>query len=57
MRGVEFAQVEKLAKALGLGPKALVAMAEGKYTPTVVLPKTGFFQANTFYGSRNGMTM
>jgi len=50
VRGADFAQVEKLAKALGLGPRALVAMAEGKYTPTVILPKTGFFQSNTTYG-------
>jgi glyoxylase-like metal-dependent hydrolase (beta-lactamase superfamily II) len=48
--GVDFAQVDKLAKALGLGPRALVAIAEGKYTPTVTLPKTGFFQSNTVYG-------
>ena len=50
VRGVAFAEVEKLAKALELGPKSLVAMAEGKYHPTVTLPKTGFFQANTTYG-------
>ena len=50
VRGVDFAQVDKLAKALGLGPRALVALAEGKYTPTVTLPKTGFFQASTSYG-------
>jgi glyoxylase-like metal-dependent hydrolase (beta-lactamase superfamily II) len=45
-----FEKVEKLAKALGLGPKTLVALADGKYNPTVTLPKTGFFQANTTYG-------
>jgi hydroxyacylglutathione hydrolase len=50
VKGVEFAQVDKLAKALGLGPRALVALAEGNYAPTVTLPKTGFFQANTPYG-------
>jgi glyoxylase-like metal-dependent hydrolase (beta-lactamase superfamily II) len=50
VRGVDFAQVDKLAKALELGPKSLVAIAEGKYDPTVTLPKTGFFQANTVYG-------
>ena len=49
IKGVDFAQVDKLAKALGIGPRALVALAEGKYTPTVTLPKTGFFQANTVY--------
>ena len=50
VRGVDFAQVDKLAKALGLGPRALVAIGEGKYTPTVTPPKTGFFQASTAYG-------
>jgi len=50
VRGVAFAEVEKLAKALELGPRSLVAIAEGKYNPVVTLPKTGFFQANTFYG-------
>ena len=50
VKGVDFAQVDKLCKALGIGPRALVALAEGKYTPTVTLPKTGFFQANTAYG-------
>jgi glyoxylase-like metal-dependent hydrolase (beta-lactamase superfamily II) len=49
--GAPFAQVEKLAQALGLGPKTLVALAEGKYAPTVTLPKTGFFQANTPYSN------
>ncbi len=49
--GVDFAQVDKLAQALGLGPRTLVALADGKYTPTVTLPKTGFFQANTPYGN------
>jgi hydroxyacylglutathione hydrolase len=50
VRGVAFAEVDKLAKALELGPKSLVAMAEGQYNPTVTLPKAGFFQANTPYG-------
>jgi len=50
VRGVAFAEVDKLAKALELGPHALVALAEGKYNPAVTLPKTGFFQANTPYG-------
>jgi hydroxyacylglutathione hydrolase len=50
VRGVAFAEVEKLAQALELGPKTLVAIAEGKYAPTVTLPKTGFFQATTTYG-------
>jgi hydroxyacylglutathione hydrolase len=42
--------VQKLAQALELGPRSLVAIAEGKYYPAVTMPKTGFFQANTFYG-------
>ena len=50
VKGVDFVKVDKLAKKLGIGPRALVAIAEGKYTPTVTLPKTGFFQANTVYG-------
>ena len=50
VRGVAFAEVDKLAKALELGPRSLVAIAEGKYNPAVTLPKTGFFQANTPYG-------
>jgi glyoxylase-like metal-dependent hydrolase (beta-lactamase superfamily II) len=50
VKGVPFEKVDKLAKALELGPKSLVAIAEGKYTPTVTLPKTGFFQSNTTYG-------
>jgi len=50
VKGVAFAEVEKLATALELGPRCLVAIAEGTYTPTVTLPKTGFFQANTPYG-------
>jgi hydroxyacylglutathione hydrolase len=51
VRGVDFEIVTKLAKALELGPRALVALAEGKYQPTVTQPKAGFFQANTDYGS------
>jgi hydroxyacylglutathione hydrolase len=50
IRGVPFEKVTALAKALELGPKTLVTLAEGKYAPTVTLPKTGFFQANTSYG-------
>lgn len=49
VKGVPYARVEKLAQALELGPKSLVAMAEGTYKPEVALPKTGFFQANTPY--------
>lgn len=49
VRGVAFAEVQKLAKALELGPRALVALAEGKYKPAATLLKTGFFQANTAY--------
>src|SRR6266851_111384 len=50
VKGVAFAEVDKLAKALELGPKSLVVIAEGKYVPTVTLPKIGFFQSNTTYG-------
>lgn len=50
VRHVAFAEVQKLAQALELGPRSLVALAEGKYAPAVTLPKTGFFQANTPYG-------
>ena len=50
VKGAPFANVEKLAKALELGPRALVAIAEGTYTPTVTPPKTGFLQFNTTYG-------
>jgi glyoxylase-like metal-dependent hydrolase (beta-lactamase superfamily II) len=49
VRGVALAEVDKLAKALELGPRSLVALAEGKYSPSVTQPKTGFFQANTPY--------
>jgi glyoxylase-like metal-dependent hydrolase (beta-lactamase superfamily II) len=51
VRGVDFAKVEKLAKTLELGPKTLVAIAEGTYKPEVTLPKDGFFQANTPFGN------
>jgi glyoxylase-like metal-dependent hydrolase (beta-lactamase superfamily II) len=50
VKGMAFAEVEKMAQALNLGPRALFAIAEGKYHPTVTLPKTGFFQSNTTYG-------
>jgi len=50
VKGIDFAKVDKLAKALELGPKSLVAIAEGTYMPTVTPPKTGFFQSNTTYG-------
>src|SRR5277367_4260119 len=51
VRGVDFEIVSKMATALELGPKSLVAIAEGKYKPAVTLPKAGFFQANTSYGN------
>ncbi|MEJ0000382.1 MAG: MBL fold metallo-hydrolase [Verrucomicrobiota bacterium] len=51
VRGVAFAEVEKLARALELGPRSLVAIAEGAYKPEVTQPKAGFFQSNTPYGS------
>ncbi|SRR5260221_1765208 len=51
VRGVAFAQVDKLAKALGLGPKSLTAIAEEKYAPSVTPPKAGFFMATTPFGN------
>jgi len=51
VQGVAFAQVEKLARALELGPRALVAMAEGTYQPLVTPPQTGFLPFNTVYGN------
>jgi hydroxyacylglutathione hydrolase len=51
VRGIDSAKVDKLAKALDLGPKSLIAIAEEKYTPSVTLPKAGFFQANTTFGN------
>jgi glyoxylase-like metal-dependent hydrolase (beta-lactamase superfamily II) len=50
VKGMAFTEVEKMAAALKLGPRCLFALAEGRYTPTVTPPKTGFFQANTTYG-------
>jgi glyoxylase-like metal-dependent hydrolase (beta-lactamase superfamily II) len=50
VKGAAPDKVEKLARALGLGPRSLVALAEGTYQPMVKPPKTGFFQANTTYG-------
>jgi hydroxyacylglutathione hydrolase len=50
VKGVDFAKVEKLAQALELGPKSLVAIAEGTYKPTVTEPKDGFLHVNTTYG-------
>ncbi len=50
VRHVAFAEVEKMARALELGPRSLVAIAEGTYHPKVTPLKTGFFQANTTYG-------
>ena len=50
VRGVTPSFVEKLARALGLGPRSLIALAEGKYAPTAIPPNPGFFQANTPYG-------
>ena len=50
VKGMAFSEVEKMAQALHLGPRCLVALAEGRYQPTVTPPKTGFFQATTTYG-------
>jgi len=50
VRGVAPDKVEKLARALKLGPRALTALAEGKYEPKVTPPAPGFFMSNTRYG-------
>lgn len=50
IRGVPFGEVQKLARALELGPRSLVALAEGTYYPKVTVPSLGFFSANTTYG-------
>jgi glyoxylase-like metal-dependent hydrolase (beta-lactamase superfamily II) len=50
IKDVDLAKVEKLAQALRLGTKALVALAEGQYRPKVDEPKPGFFHSNTPYG-------
>jgi glyoxylase-like metal-dependent hydrolase (beta-lactamase superfamily II) len=50
IRGAAPDKVEKLAQALKLGPRTLVALAEGKYQPRVTPPQPGFFAANTTYG-------
>lgn len=42
--------VDKLAEALELDARSLQDLAHGKYQPTVRLPETGFFMANTAYG-------
>jgi glyoxylase-like metal-dependent hydrolase (beta-lactamase superfamily II) len=48
--GVEADYVRKLARALELGPNALIALADGKYKPKAEEPKMGFFMASTAYG-------
>jgi glyoxylase-like metal-dependent hydrolase (beta-lactamase superfamily II) len=50
VKGADFSKVEKLARALELGPRALVGIAEGTYKPQVTPPQTGFLQFNTAYG-------
>jgi glyoxylase-like metal-dependent hydrolase (beta-lactamase superfamily II) len=48
--GVAPEKVAKLARALKLGPRSLIALAEGKYQPQATPPYPGFFMANTTYG-------
>ena len=48
--GVDFALVEKLGRVLELGPRSLVAIADGTYQPDATAPKTGFFMSNTPFG-------
>jgi len=50
IRDVPQEKVEKLARALKLGPKTLLALANGQYHPQATAPHPGFFQANTAYG-------
>jgi hydroxyacylglutathione hydrolase len=50
IRGVAPEKVEKLARALKLGPRTLIELAEGKYVPKVEEPRPGFFMANTSMG-------
>jgi glyoxylase-like metal-dependent hydrolase (beta-lactamase superfamily II) len=51
VRGVPFEEVEKLARALELGRRSLVVLAEGTHYPKAAPPSTGFFAATTPYGS------
>jgi glyoxylase-like metal-dependent hydrolase (beta-lactamase superfamily II) len=48
--GVAPEKVAKLARALKLGPRSLIALAEGKYQPQATPPYPGFFMATTAYG-------
>ena len=50
IKGAAPEKVEKLARALKLGGKALLALAAGTYQPKVTPPDPGFFMANTTYG-------
>jgi glyoxylase-like metal-dependent hydrolase (beta-lactamase superfamily II) len=50
VRGIPPALVETLARALELGPQALIALAGGRYSPQAKPPSPGFFQANTIFG-------
>jgi glyoxylase-like metal-dependent hydrolase (beta-lactamase superfamily II) len=50
IRSAPTEKVDKLARALKLGPRSLLAIAEGKYQPKVTPPEPGFFAANTGYG-------
>lgn len=50
IKGAAPEKVAKLARALKLGPRSLIALAEGKYQPQATPPSPGFFMANTTYG-------
>lgn len=50
VKHIAFDEVQKMARALELGPRSLVAIAEGTYHPKVTPLKTGFLQVNTTYG-------
>jgi hydroxyacylglutathione hydrolase len=50
IKGAAPEKVTKLARALKLGPRALIALAEGRYQPQAIPPYPGFFMATTTYG-------
>jgi hydroxyacylglutathione hydrolase len=50
VKGVSVVLVETLARVLELGPRSLIALAEGRYFPQARPPSPGFFHANTVFG-------
>ena len=51
VKGVSVVLVEALAEALELGPRSLIALAEGRHFPQAKPPSPGFFQTNTPFGA------